>query len=218
MDRLVQVAIARHMPAQADARAQAAADGRRFDIDTRQHDLAGTATVYGTLDLADALDLETAVAGVAATLKDLGSTDTLDVRRAAAVGEIARHQPTLDLTTTPSDSTKTTDRRVVLHVHLSEEAITGTDGVGRLGNLGTPITAQQIRTWCGTAGQIAVKPVIDLADCTPVDAYEIPDRITDQVDLRDRRRNLGSDATPSLRSCDEEVHQAGPAGSVRVTV
>ena len=101
MDRLVQVAIARHMPAQADARAQAAADGRRFDIDTRQHDLAGTATVYGTLDLADALDLETAVAGVAATLKDLGSTDTLDVRRAAAVGEIARHQLTLDLTTSP---------------------------------------------------------------------------------------------------------------------
>ena len=55
------------------------------------------ATVHGELDLADALDLEQAVAGLAAQLKDLGSTDSLNVRRAAAVGELARHQLALDL-------------------------------------------------------------------------------------------------------------------------
>ena len=88
------------MPAEADARQQAAADGRHFEIDTRLHDLnglSGTAEVHGTLDLADALDLEAAVAGTAATLKDLGSEDSLDVRRAVAVGEIARRQLALDL-------------------------------------------------------------------------------------------------------------------------
>ena len=44
------------------------------------------------------IDLEAAVADVAATLKDLGSEDSLDVRRAVAVGEIARRQLALDLT------------------------------------------------------------------------------------------------------------------------
>ena len=53
--------------------------------------------MHGELDLADALDLEQAVAGLAAQLKDLGSTDSLNVRRAAAVGELARHQLALDL-------------------------------------------------------------------------------------------------------------------------
>ena len=100
LERTITTAIARYMPDEAEARQQAAADGRRFEIDPRHHDLnglCGTADVYGTLDLADALDLEAAVAGTAATLKDLGSQDSLDVRRAAAVGEIARRQLALDL-------------------------------------------------------------------------------------------------------------------------
>ena len=53
--------------------------------------------MHGELDLADALDLEQAVAGLAAQLKVLGSEDSLNVRRAAAVGELARHQLALDL-------------------------------------------------------------------------------------------------------------------------
>ena len=101
LERTIATAIATFMPQEAEARRLAAADGRRFEIDTRGHHLNGlhgTADVYGTLDLADALDLEAAVASTAATLKDLGSPDSLDVRRAVAVGEIARRQLTLDLT------------------------------------------------------------------------------------------------------------------------
>ena len=111
LERTITTAIARYMPAEAEARRQAAADGRRFEIDPRHHDLnglSGTADVYGTLDLADALDLEAAVAGTAATLKDLGSQDSLDVRRAAAVGEIARRQLALDLTGNDDDETGST--------------------------------------------------------------------------------------------------------------
>ena len=108
LERTITTAIARYMPDEAEARQQAAADGRRFEIDPRHHELnglSGTADVYGTLDLADALDLEAAVAGTAATLKDLGSQDSLDVRRAAAVGEIARRQLALDLTGDDDDET-----------------------------------------------------------------------------------------------------------------
>ena len=41
----------------------------------------GTLAVHGELDLADALELEAAIQAVAAQLKDLGSTESLDVRR-----------------------------------------------------------------------------------------------------------------------------------------
>ena len=96
------------MPDEAEKRRRAAADGRRFDVDTRDTSLAGTASVWGELDVADALDLDAAVTAGAEQLKALGSTDSLDVRRAAAVGELARHQQTLDLNL---DAAPTTGRR-----------------------------------------------------------------------------------------------------------
>ena len=106
LDRLVEEAIGRFMPEEADRRRRQAADGRCFTIDTRQPSLQGTSTVYGELDLADALDLNAAVTAGAQALADLGSTDSLDVRRAVAVGDLARRQLTLDLNTdAPEDAT-----------------------------------------------------------------------------------------------------------------
>ena len=99
VDRLVEEAIGRFMPEEAERRRRQAADGRSFTIDTRQPSLTGTSAVYGELDLADALDLDAAVAAGAQALKDLGSTESLDVRRATAVGDLARRQLTLDLNT-----------------------------------------------------------------------------------------------------------------------
>src|ERR687898_834038 len=97
LDRLVEEAIGRFMPEEAERRRRRAAEGRCFTIDTRQPSLQGTGTVYGELDLADALELDAAVAAGAQALADLGCTDTLDVRRAAAVGDLARRQLALDL-------------------------------------------------------------------------------------------------------------------------
>ena len=42
------------MPEEAERRRRAAADGRCFDVETRDPSLAGTAQVWGELDLADA--------------------------------------------------------------------------------------------------------------------------------------------------------------------
>ncbi len=60
----------------------------------------GTVWVRGQVDLADALDLDTALSVGAARLADLGSAASLDVRRSEALGEMARHQLALDLDTT----------------------------------------------------------------------------------------------------------------------
>ena len=66
------------MPELAEERRLAKADGRYFTVEQQQISYDGTAAVHGELDLADALDLEQAVAGLAAQLKELGSEDSLE--------------------------------------------------------------------------------------------------------------------------------------------
>ncbi len=169
---LVEQAIAQFMPDLAEERRLARADGRYFTVEAQQDSYDGTAAVHGTLDLADAHDLETAVADLAAQLKHLGSEDSLDVRRALAVGELARCQPTLDLnpmSVEPVETTRT-QRQVVLYVHLTDAALTGAAGTARLERGNGQVTAGQVRDWCGTAGKITVKPVIDLETHDPVDS------------------------------------------------
>ncbi len=103
--------------------------------------------------------------------------------------------------------------RLVLHVHLAEAALTGTAAeqsaggspVGRLEGHGPvlaeqsaggspvgrleghgPVLAEQVRAWASRPGlDLRVTPVVDLNHHLAVDAYEIPDRITHHVDLRD---------------------------------
>ena len=196
LDRLVEEAIARFMPETAEEIRRRAADGLHFTVDHEQVSFAGTSLIHGEVDLADALDLDQAVGVRADHLKDLGCTESLDVRRAMAVGELARCQLALDLTSEDCDAdgqpTRTPAgrkkrRSVVLHVHLHQSAIEGAGGaVGRVENTRSLVTVDQIRDWCGHPdAQVAVKPVIDLADHVHVEAYEVPDRIAEPVALRD---------------------------------
>jgi hypothetical protein len=188
LDRLVTEAVGRFMPDEAEAERRAAAEGRHFTIDHEQVSFAGTSRVFGELDLADALDLDDAIRGIAGQLADLGSTESLDVRRSLAAGELARRQLTLDLTSAgpPSPSRTRPARRTVLYLHLSETALRGRDPIGRVDNTRSPITAEQIRTWCGHPDtHLTVTPVIDLAGHVHVDAYEVPDRIKERLALRD---------------------------------
>jgi hypothetical protein len=95
--RLVQDAIARFMPDYAAERREAAAETRYFTIEHNQVSFAGTSRVHGELDLADALDLEDAIAAGAQQLAALGHTESLDVRRSLAAGVLARGDQLLDL-------------------------------------------------------------------------------------------------------------------------
>ena len=118
LDRLIEEALVRHDPDQATARRLSAADARHVNIHTDQVGYDGTVHLDGDLDLADALDLDAALVAGAARLADLGSTASLDVRRAHALGELARHtDPTLDLPTTSTGTGAAAGREVVLHVH-----------------------------------------------------------------------------------------------------
>ena len=190
LDRLVEEAIARFMPETAEETRRRAADGRHFTIEHDQVSFAGTSLVHGELDLADALDLDQAIRGIADQLKTLGSTESLDVRRSVAAGDLARRQLALDLQPGDAETHRTEPKRprrpVTLFLHLHQSAIEGAGGVGRVENTRSPVTVEQIRDWCGHPdAQVVVKPVLDLADHVHVEAYEVPDRIAEPVALRD---------------------------------
>jgi 5-methylcytosine-specific restriction endonuclease McrA len=194
VDRLVEEAIVRFMPEEARRRREAAADGRHVHVHTHQVSFEGTVWVEAEVDLADALDLDTALSAGAARLADLGSTASLDVRRSEALGAMARHQLALDLDTetgtdAPATSDRTPGRQVVLHVHLSEDAISAPDTrlhLARVANTRSFVDADQVRTWCGVPGTtVTVKPVLDLAEHLHVDQYQVPDRLADQAAERD---------------------------------
>ncbi|MFW6775281.1 HNH endonuclease [Nocardioides sp. CPCC 205120] len=210
VERLTAEAIARFDPENAELDRADADASRYFTIETDPVDAAspwtGVVPVHGTLDLADALDLQNAVQRVAADLGAAGCDADLDVRRSMAVGELARRQTALDLygaeagAGKAADSTRTPARQVVLYVHLSDAAITAHhsgDGPGidpatsatgidlaRLENTRALVTADQVRDWCRAPGTtVILKPVIDLTEHVAVDAYEIPDRIAERVRL-----------------------------------
>jgi 5-methylcytosine-specific restriction endonuclease McrA len=216
VDRLVEEALVRFDPDTAKARAEAAAEHRHVTVRTDQVDSRGTVFLSGELDLADALDLDQALDDGARRLAALGATGTHQARRAAALGDLARLQPTLDTASKSTDPTtdpgethgvSRRSREVVLHVHLSAAALEpDRDGQGielaRVDNTRSCVTADQVRSWCAAPNaRVTVRPVIDLAERIRVDAYQAPDRLAEQVRVRD-----GTCVFPwcarTARSCD----------------
>lgn len=218
--RLVEEAITRFDPDAAEEARQDAADERCFHIGTERTTDHGLVEIDGLLDAADAIDLDAAIGRRATSLGKLGNDGSLDVRRAIAAGEIARADLTLDLeivdTETGEVITVAKARKVVLHVHLSDRALTGAGlaggEVGRCEETCSPISPFQIREWCQTPGTaVTVRPVIDLADHVPVDSYEIPDRLRDQAVLRDHHCAFPY-CGRSARSCDLDHHRPHARG------
>jgi len=187
LQRLIDSAIVRFMPEYAQEMAELGADSRNVTIDHKQISFFGTSQITGELDFLDALDLEKALQAGAEQLKELGSELGLDARRAAALGNLARGELTLDLQPEgpPTDSSSGAHRTVVLYVHLSEEALlSGGTGYGE--NPRQLLTSDQIRDWCGTSGKLVVKPVLDLAEQVTSSGYQPSERLREQVVLRDR--------------------------------
>jgi hypothetical protein len=72
----------------------------------------------------------------------------------------------------------------VVYVHLSAEAVTAGSGIARVENVG-PVLLSRLQMLLGERCTINVKPVIDLpAGHIPVDCYEIPATLREQLLLR----------------------------------
>jgi hypothetical protein len=203
LDRLVEEALVRFNPEAAEKRRLESVENRRVHIFTDQVGSDGTVHIDGDLELADALDLDQALSDGAARLAELGCRDSLDVRRAHALGELARGtDPTLPLP----------GREVVLNVHVSDDAITDEDGthLARVENTRSFVSVDQVRTWCGAPGTtITVRPVLDLNEHLSGTAYETPDRLVEQSALVDETCVFPWCTRPARRTdCDPVVPHA----------
>ncbi|CAM3753652.1 HNH endonuclease signature motif containing protein [Nocardioides zeicaulis] len=186
-------------------------DRRHVTFDTRHVHYDGLMRMEAELDLADAYDLDAAIAHGAAALKALGSTAALGARRAAALGDLARTQTALDLHTqgtpapAPAGDNLPAAREVVLHVHLDADAVGGETvfgPTGRLENGQRLALLDQVKGWCASSRtKVTIRPVLDLNAELTTDTHAIPDRIREQVMLRDRTCVFPWCTRPA-RACD----------------
>jgi len=185
LERLVEEATVRFDPDEAERRREAKAEARHVTIDLRQVSFDGHVEMAATLDLADALDLEDAVAKGADRLAALGCTEPEGARRSMAVGDMARRQLVMEFDTDPKPLT--------VHVHQRPDG--SVDPVVRVEATRGFVLTGQLADWCTRAGRggrssatkIVIKPVVDLSERIHVTAYEVPDRLAEQTRLRDHQ-------------------------------
>ena len=212
LDRLIAEAVFRYDPDQAETDRLAAADGRRFTVE--EIDEHGLTRIDALLDAADGHDLNAAIGRRAILRGKLGDSSSLDVRRSAAAGDLARQDLGLDLLiadeTTGEVLAESPGRKVVLNVHVTDTSLAGENPVGRWEEAARPVSTTQIREWLQTPGTtVVVRPVIDLADHVPIGSYEIPDRHRTRVVLRDQTCRFPFCGRPATR-CD--IDHAKPYG------
>ena len=236
LDRLVAEAIKRYEladdvldPAADPEDGHLYVDPRHVTVDTDDVHFAGTMHVEADIDIADALDLDRALAHHAATQKALGSQLSLNARRAKALGDLARTQTALDLFTQGKVGVKDTDglpiaREVVLHAHFtatSDGEATVFGPTGRLEEGQRLVLLDQLKSWCsGSRTKITIKPVIDLNTPLSASGYAIPDRIREFVILRDGACVFPWCTRPARRCDVDHVdsydHQADAEGTTTV--
>lgn len=168
------------------------------------HPTPALSKVEMILDTPAANELEAMIATIAGALANIGSTESLDRRRALAVGMLADPQATLDflagvgLPTKPPVAT-------TLVVHFdADAALDSKSMVGVDEKLGA-VSKEMVRDWIG-CGRVNIRPVIDLASAKPghepvVDRHDPSDEIREQVIMRNRVcvfPGCGRDS----RSCD----------------
>ncbi len=211
----MQEARIRFMPeAVADA-LEKSADKRHVTFDTQQASYDGTMGLEAGLEIPDALALAAAVTSGAEHLARLGSTDTVDGRRATALGDLARHQLTIGFNdddrpaddpcgsagasdpagasqgpvTTPSGAAGAPVApvtQVVLYAHLSADAITEFDNP----------TGEALCARVEQAGQRVLSVEQVRAWCGRPDAQVVVKQV---IDLRERIECQGYTPTEKIR-------------------
>ena len=180
VERLAVEALALYAPEEAAEKRRQAMENRRVDVHTGDVGPDGVVEISGGMDLADALDLDTALDHGAAELKALGCDESVDVRRSMALGALARRQTQLDLNPEGSTGPLVKPRQTVIHVHTSDQE------QARCETTRSAISVDQVAGWCTNPDtQVVITEVIDLTEHIHVDRYERPDRMWDQAVERD---------------------------------
>ncbi len=77
-------------------------------------------------------------------------------------------------------------RPASIYLHFDAAQLATCTGLGELGSTGQLVTIEQIRAWCGTAGSITIRPVIDLRQTRTTRTYQPTDVMREHIALRDK--------------------------------
>ncbi len=143
-----------------------------------------TTDVTMILDSEDAELFDQTVSRIASDLKDLGDTETHDVRRAKAVGILADPQFALDLMSGRDGAAPTSGLGCDWVVHFRPEDFADGSGAADVEKLGA-ITTELLAAWLArhalSSTRVRVRPVLDLGADWTVDRHDPPDRMREQV-------------------------------------
>lgn len=187
LDRLIDEALLRLYPEERELDQLEALDARHATLHEASLNHTGVAEMTLRADWKDLADFDEMLSLVATALADVDEAeqrfpDSLDVRRSRAVGVLA--DPAQALALLDGRQEPAPRRRMRLVLHLSADALTGCDPVGRCETGTRPVLEQQVRDWCGRADtHLTVTPVIDLTDHVAVDRYEVSERLRDRSGL-----------------------------------
>ena len=238
-------------PAAAEARRRAA-ELDRF-VATGQSTEHGLKTLIAKATAGEIIYLVAVIDRIADILHTSGDTDPIGPRRAKALGILAHPEHALTLLTQhthhhhddePAVEEPAEDQPVVeeparrasrnhpsetrppatLYVHISREAMLTGTGVARMEDVG-PITIGQATEFLRHS-RVTIRPVLDLTADQPVDAYEVPARLREQIHLRTPAsafpwspsigRGMDLDHTIPYTTPDPAPDTGGPPGQTRI--
>ncbi|HET6654323.1 MAG TPA: DUF222 domain-containing protein, partial [Nocardioides sp.] len=220
-------------PDAAEAR-RVAAELDRFVV-TGQSNEHGLKTLVAKATAGEVIYLVAMVDRIAEILLHHGDTDPVGARRSKALGILAHPARALALLRSASSvggdqvSTGSTTGGDVplppatLYVHVSRESMQTGDGVARMEGVG-PLTIGQASEFLRHS-HVTIRPVIDLDHDRPVDGYEVPDRLREQIHLRSPASAFPySSATGRRMDLDHTIpwvtgsptESTGPPGQTRI--
>ena len=180
LEALVEGEIVTADPARAAEAEQRARTGRFARVTRDEIGQAGVRTLIARLATPEAVQLDATLSRLAGTLTGDGEGDSLDVRRSRALGLLATPERAAALL---AGDTVAADRHkppVRLYVHVNAERLDD-QGVARLeGEGAVPVAALRALLADST---VRVTGVIDHRTSEPIDAYEIPERLREQLIL-----------------------------------
>ncbi|MGL5808704.1 MAG: DUF222 domain-containing protein [Nocardioides sp.] len=205
VQRAIDEALIRFDPGQVEDRNLA--DNRYVRVGS-EADLDGSVQILALVDAADAFDVDSAVGQAAELRAKLGDQDSLDVRRARGLGDLARRQLALDLTGTIGEGEEVAvpsrpatsiyfhlDARSAYFRHDVGSELTGHPATAESGDVaftmgnrdGGVVNLDRLLAWLESSGtRVTVRPVIDLGAETVTESYSPTIAQREQIFLRDR--------------------------------
>ena len=164
---------------------------------------AGTSWLDATADTVDLTKFGDLIADIARRLGEAGDPDTLEQRRAKAIGLVADVHAGADLDdliaalvgstrggrSEPVRRPRVRTRDLQLYIHLPADDLDG-PGIATVEGLGA-VTVARIEDWLArhtaAGGRVRVTPVVDPDRTDAVDRHDPPPWMAEQVRLRDPR-------------------------------